>query len=152
MNDDPDIEEGSISSAAWDILTEHGITDEEGFIEKPLSKLAASKEDDLAPEHRYVPDLSNVEVPEFFIGESKEEKPAPKHKTQYSKLLTEEEIQVLERAKKIISKVLEMTTCGTIGVNMAGPGKKAPKKITLKPKKKVKKAKSDLLTRLKQYE
>ena len=62
-------------------------------------------------------------------------------------LITEQDLHILEEAKRIIAQIQEMTTVGSIGVNMAGGANGDAKKVKLpgpnykkpQPKKRTKK-------------
>ncbi len=92
------------------------------------------------------------ELKEERIVESVEEPPVQQP------LITEQDLHILEEAKRIIAQIQEMTSVGNLGVNMAGPSGDA-KKVKLpgpdfkkpQPKKRAKKVKpkNDFLSRLK---
>jgi hypothetical protein len=74
------------------------------------------------------------------LTETQTSSPAPTQTLQ----LTEAELQTLSEAKRIIEKIQEATTVGTIGVNMAGPSGdakavKLPGDTKPQPKKRAKK-------------
>lgn len=149
---DPILEEGSISSNAWDIILSDLEGTGAGIETKSPVPQVFQEEENYGP----VPDISNIEVPTTLFevfGEPKEKQPKVS-KPQITTLLTEEEIQTLEKAKQIISKVLEMTTCGSIGVNMAGKTPKKPKTLSVirKKKKTDKKKGTSILSKLDRYE
>jgi len=93
------------------------------------------------------------EIKEERIVESVEEPPVQQP------LITEQDLHILNEAKRIIAQIQEMTSVGSIGVNMAGPSGDA-KKVKLpgpdykkpQPKKRAKvraKKENDFLSRLK---
>lgn len=61
------------------------------------------------------------------LTETQTSSPAPTQTLQ----LTEAELQTLSEAKRIIEKIQEMTSVGSIGVNMAGGAKGDAKKVKL---------------------
>ncbi len=61
------------------------------------------------------------------LTETQTSSPAPTQTLQ----LTETELRILSEAKRIIEKIQEMTSVGSIGVNMAGGAKGDAKKVKL---------------------
>jgi len=93
------------------------------------------------------------EIKEERIVESVEEPPVQQP------LITEQDLEILAEAKRIIAQIQEMTSVGNIGVNMAGPSGN-PRDVKLpgpdykkpQPKKRAKvkaKKENDFLSRLK---
>lgn len=148
----------SISDAAWDIIKNNGLEAFNESISIPEIEKNIETPSFTSPS---VPDISKIKVPDQllkgFISENTEKTPIKQiiNKTSpNNSFLTESELKVLQEAQKIISKVLEMTTCGSIGVNMAGSTPK-PKKIkAVKYKSSLKKKKKTLkvLNKLEQYD
>ena len=108
--------------------------------------------------------VAGVPVKEEVIEETKREEPTPSGwgAPTTSLEITPQDLETLSEAKRIIEKIQEATTVGTIGVNMAGgtPSPKPKKQtvpgnvnVTKPPKKRVKaktkKPSSDFLAYLK---
>ena len=95
------------------------------------------------------PDISDVEVPMDFVNSITGVKSPPKARKALIETATRK-TNLEDKAKNIISQlsnllteakevINEMTTCGMISVNMAGPGHKHKKKSKKKSKRKSRK-------------
>ena len=95
------------------------------------------------------PDISDVEVPMDFVNSITGVKSPPKAREALIETATRK-TNLEDKAKNIISQlsnllteakevINEMTTCGMISVNMAGPGHKHKKKSKKKSKRKSRK-------------
>ena len=149
--------ERPVSEEAWDIIMGNNPVEKaaqaiyENQVDSPINRSTPQALYNV-PMADNVPDISNVQVPSSFFSE--QEKPVAKQTiSKKSVMITEEELKVLVAAKQIISRLLEMTNCGTIGVNMASKPKvkmNVPKKVEtkearLKPKLKFEKKKKTLM-------
>lgn len=150
--------ETSISDAAWSIIQSEGVKELDESVSVPEQDMSGKTPRFISEQ---APDISKIKVPSGMlrglIVEDEEEtipiKTIIKQTSSTNLFLTEPELKILQEAQKIIAKVLEMTTCGSIGVNMAGSTPKPKKAKAVKYKPTLKKKKTlNIISKLEKYE